>query len=79
MEFIEKEKKKGTSEEEIQHKLLDAGWQIDIIHHALDKIHGERPIAMHNPPTIKKHYTTEQYVIGGAVILVILVLLASFA
>ena len=33
--FIEDERTKGTSDKEIQHQLLDAGWHMDIIQHAM--------------------------------------------
>ena len=50
LRFIDEERGKGTSDKVIQHKLLDAGWHIDIVHHALDKKHGGRPTAV-NPAT----------------------------
>jgi hypothetical protein len=33
--FVEKERSRGSSESEIQGKLLDAGWHMDIIQHAM--------------------------------------------
>ena len=35
--FIEDERGKGSTDQEIQHKLLDAGWQMDIIQHTMDQ------------------------------------------
>lgn len=37
LHFIEKEREKGATDKEIRHKLLDAGWSMDIIHHAMHK------------------------------------------
>ena len=33
--FIEEERAKGKSDEEIRHQLLDAGWKMDIIQSAM--------------------------------------------
>lgn len=35
--FIEEEREKGSSDQEIRHKLLDAGWHMDIIHRAMNE------------------------------------------
>ena len=35
--FIRNGRETGKSDDEIRRSLLDAGWQIDIINHALDK------------------------------------------
>ncbi len=40
--FVEDERAKGVGDLDIQHKLLDAGWQIDIIHWALGKTAGDQ-------------------------------------
>lgn len=35
LRFIDQERAKGTSDKEIQHQLLDAGWHMDIIQNAM--------------------------------------------
>jgi hypothetical protein len=35
LHFIEEERGKGTSDQIIRHQLLDAGWHMDIIQHAM--------------------------------------------
>jgi hypothetical protein len=37
LHFIDKEREKGATDQEIRHKLLDAGWGMDIIHRAMDE------------------------------------------
>lgn len=46
--FIEAERAKGASDQQIQHKLLDAGWHMDIIQKAMN--HRE-PVAI---PVVKR-------------------------
>ena len=79
--FIRRERKAGKSDEQIRHDLLDAGWQIDIINHALEK----NPSAPKTPQPTPSHftkysdwYTQKQFVYGMCVFLIFIVLLAIF-
>lgn len=46
MEFVAAERAKGKGDKAIQHDLLDAGWHMDIVRHALGK-------KTHNTPNMK--------------------------
>jgi SOS response regulatory protein OraA/RecX len=35
LHFIDEEREKGATDQQIRHKLLDAGWHMDIIHRAM--------------------------------------------
>ncbi len=78
--FIEEERAKGLTNKEIQHKLLDAGWQMDIIHKVMDKDNMSKTPTPHNPP-VQPRSTIElrhiAYGLGGVFIL--LVLFVAFA
>ena len=76
-EFIEEERAKGTKDKDILHKLLDAGWHMDIIHHVMhkeDKGHPGNPLepkpGLRDPRII--------YPVAVGAILMVLILLALF-
>jgi hypothetical protein len=80
LHFIDEEREKGTSDKDIIHKLLDAGWHMDIIQRALHSGETE-PTALPTITTagIKERLTRSintLHVIGG--IFVLLVLLALY-
>lgn len=79
--FIRGERKAGKSDEQIRHDLLDAGWQIDIINHALEK----EPTTPKSPQPAPSHftkysdwYTKKLFVYGMGVLFVFVLLLAIF-
>lgn len=79
--FIEEERQKGRSDEEIRRKLLNAGWQIDIIHNAMQN--KRRSVTLQTPVNKALSYKEmadnairTPFFLGG--ILVLLVLLAVF-
>lgn len=53
MEFVDAERAKGKSDKAIQHDLLDAGWHMDIVRHALGK-------KTHNTPNMKTKAKTAE-------------------
>lgn len=75
--YIEEERAKGKSDQQITHDLLDAGWQMDVIQHAL---HGE-PIKLRDFQPIldiKKQPVRRGFILG-ILVFVVLLLLAAFA
>lgn len=78
MQFIAENRADGKTDSEITHMLLDAGWQMDVIHKAM---HGE-PIKHRNLDPIldiKKQPYKKSVVIGtGIVTFAILILLALY-
>jgi hypothetical protein len=76
--FIEKERGQGTSDQEIRHHLLDAGWQMDIINRAMG---GELTKSSPKPPKPrrKKRLSDKQmWLLGLAILFVVLVLFSLF-
>lgn len=64
--FIETERANGKSDTSIQHKLLDAGWQMDIIQWAMGQIAGERA-QPHAASTSPSHKHRRELLFGGGV------------
>lgn len=82
LEFVEKERAKGTSDQDIQHKLLDAGWHMDIIHQVMETNTAQPtgPVANGVKPdnltvrTLAKKYPIPLAVGGGFLVLVLIAL-----
>jgi hypothetical protein len=76
LHFIEEERSKGTKDTEIRHKLLDAGWHMDIIHHAMHK----KDDHAHQPESTATNdwRSRMNYPLIGAGIFLLLILLALF-
>ena len=75
IEFIEKERAEGKSNRQIKHDLLDAGWHMDIIKHAL----GELEKGTIQPAIISRpRFTKKELTIAGCSIFLLILLLAIF-
>lgn len=73
--FIERERTNGKSDIEIQHLLLDAGWQMDIIRHAMDE-NPKKSLPIQTAP--KKKWADRllnPFVIGSIFIFLVLLVL----
>jgi SOS response regulatory protein OraA/RecX len=55
LHFIDEERGKGTGEQAIRHKLLDAGWHMDIIHRAM----GEKEVKSTHKKAAKRKNTRQ--------------------
>lgn len=79
LQFVEDERAEGKTDKQIIHDLLDAGWEMDVIHYALEgeTAHkpAEAPIRQPAKKTIPE-LLIHPYAIGG--IFLIIVLLAIF-
>jgi hypothetical protein len=85
--YIEDERGKGSSDKDIQHKLLDAGWEMDIVQHVMEhktaqKLESQNTIAASSPVQAKstqfpKNLFSNPYFLGGA-LFVLAALLALF-
>ena len=77
-QFVHDERKKGKDDKEIQHQLLDAGWQMDLIKHALED-------PAETPKTVSPSAKADSFrlkklhwLYAGGLMLVILLFLALF-
>ncbi len=52
--FIEEQRSTGATDKEIKHQLLDAGWHMDIIQHAMQAVHSDKPTLPAGDATTKK-------------------------
>jgi len=75
--YIEEERAKGKSDQDITHDLLNNGWQMDIIQSAM---HGA-PIKRRDLEPILdiRKQPIRRIIIFGGIVLLILCLLAAFA
>lgn len=77
--FIEKERRKGTGDEEIVHKLVEAGWHLDIINEAIKKVGVRKPMPGVNSTDQDKIFgVPRKPLIAGGVIFLVLILAALF-
>ncbi len=79
--YIKKAREAGKSDAQIKSDLLDGGWQIDVINHAL-KNHPHKPI--HQPASThftkySEWYTQRRVVYGFGLGLLFIILLVVFA
>jgi hypothetical protein len=77
--FIEKERNRGLADKEIRHKLLDAGWHMDIIQRAMTPASSNSPraYAVNTPKKILPYeFAQKRLAAGGAVVSILL--LAAF-
>jgi hypothetical protein len=49
LHFIEEGRKKGKTDKQIKSQLLDAGWQIDVVNHAMEGKPHDHPVSAHTP------------------------------
>lgn len=77
MHFVEDERAKGAKDKDIRHKLLDAGWHMDIIHNAMHK-NDKTPQGGPVLPTTSDTEVIKRYALIGLGIFLVLVLLAVF-
>ena len=79
-DFIKQERSKGVSDEEIQRKLLEAGWHMDIIHSALNGKKDSAPPVVSGTADYKKNAgnTVKSPVFITIAVVLLLVLLAIF-
>jgi hypothetical protein len=79
--YIKKAREAGKSDTQIKSDLLDAGWQIDVINHAL-KNHPLEPLNQPTPTHFTKYsdwYTQRRVVYGFGAAIFVVVLLVVFA
>lgn len=77
LHFIDKEREKGATDQQIRHRLLDAGWHMDIIHRAMHSGEGQpRPKSRRQKPVWQKVNPGPLVLVG--LVLVIVLLLALF-
>jgi hypothetical protein len=84
-QFIESERERGATDKDIRHKLLDAGWHMDIIHHAMDKmdnefheIWGARGNQPGRPSGLRQKLGNPWLIIPVAVVLIVLLAVIVF-
>lgn len=75
--FIDKERAKGAKDKEIRHKLLDAGWHMDIVSRAMKDHKPKTPHAPRKPLTKKQLTELEISIMAGS-LLILAVLLALY-
>lgn len=64
--FVESERTKGAADTEIIHKLLDAGWHMDIIQWAMGHVTGQR--AQPQAAIVQKNRHGKEVALGSLLI-----------
>jgi len=78
--FIEEQRAKGIDDKEIQHQLLNSGWHMDIVQHAMQAIHGDKSSspAVDRPKKIKSELINPQKPYVWVVLFIVLIMTAIF-
>jgi hypothetical protein len=78
VKYIEENRAKGKTEQEITHNLLDAGWHMDIIRHAMQgspiKDRGFAPILDIKKQPLKRSWVCAMALLGAFIALILLAL-----